>query len=78
MVKVIQRGRFRVYVYDERGHRHHRPHCHIYWPNGASVIDLETGQVLVGHDPPPAAWSLLSEYMDELRRAWELLNQEST
>jgi Domain of unknown function (DUF4160) len=78
VVKVVQRGRIRVYVYDERGHRHHRPHCHVYWPGGACVIDLEQGKLLVGPLPPAAAWELFRDHIEELQRAWDLLNQERT
>lgn len=76
VVKVVERGRIRVYVYDERGHRHHRPHCHVYWPGGASVVDLDDGRLLVGQAPPPAAWELLRGHWEELRRAWDVLNHE--
>ena len=76
VVKVVQRGLLRVYVYDERGHRHHRPHCHVYWPDGASVVDLEQPRLLAGSDPPAAAWELLRDHWETLKRAWDELNQE--
>jgi len=78
VVKVVQRGRIRVYDYDERGHRHHRPHCHVYWPGGACVVDLEQERLLSGPDLPAAAWGLLREHFEELRHAWNLLNQDRT
>jgi hypothetical protein len=78
VVKVVQRGRIRVYVYDERGHRHRRPHCHVYWPDGACVVGLEDRRLLIGNELPAAAWILLQEYWEELHRAWMLLNQESS
>jgi hypothetical protein len=76
VVKVVQRGRIRVYVYDERGHRHHRPHCHVYWPDGACVVDLDNERLLSGLDPPEVAWELLRDHLEELRRAWDILNHE--
>lgn len=76
MVKVIQGGRIRVYVYDERGHRHHRPHCHVYWPDGACVVDLEQERLLSGLTPPAAAWELVRDHWEELIRAWNRLNRE--
>ena len=78
VVKVVQRGRIRVYVYDERGHRHHRPHCHVYWPDGACVFDLEHVRLLSGINPPLAAWEIVREHLDELKRAWDLLYQEKS
>jgi hypothetical protein len=78
VVKVVQGGRIRVYVYDERGHRHHRPHCHIYWPGGACVVDLDGALLLAGPNPPAAAWELIRNHWDELKLAWNLLNQEKS
>jgi hypothetical protein len=76
VVKVIQRGRIRVFVYDERGHRHHWPHGHVYWPDGACVVDLVRQQLFSGMVPPAAAWALIRDHWDEIQRAWEFLNQE--
>lgn len=74
MVKVVQRGAVRIYVYQESGHRHHLPHCHVYWPGGACVIALGDVRVLVGGEPPEDAWRLVRDNIDDLRAAWERLH----
>ena len=78
MVKVVQRGRFAVYVYAERGERHHLPHCHVYWPDGESVVSLRDGELLRGDAVPAAARRLVREHLSEIRRAWASLNPEET
>jgi hypothetical protein len=75
-VRVVQRGRIRIYVYQEVGHRHHLAHCHLYWPGGACVVGLDQFEVLAGVDPPVAAWELLREYLVEVKLAWKQLNPE--
>lgn len=74
VVKVIERGSIRIYVYQEGGHRHHAEHCHIYWPDGSCVIDLDSLDLLEGVNPRRAAWDLLHDNISEIRAAWRLLN----
>jgi hypothetical protein len=74
MVKVVQRGRFRVYVWPERGQQHHLPHCHVFWSDGESVVALDTSQVLAGPDLPAEARDLIREHRSRIRRAWRRLN----
>lgn len=74
MIKVVQRGRFRVYVYAEEGHRHHIAHCHVQWSNGATSVALRTLLVLDGDPLPAAARVLLDAHVAELRAAWNALN----
>lgn len=76
MVKVVQRGRFGVYVYAERGERHHLPHCHMYWSDGESVVSLRDGELLRGDDVPAAARRLIQAHLGEIRRVWDSLNPE--
>ncbi|MDP9365587.1 MAG: DUF4160 domain-containing protein [Chloroflexota bacterium] len=78
MVKVVQRGRFSVYVYVERGERHHLPHCHVYWSDGESVVSLRDAELLRGDPVPPAARTLVREHLRDIRRAWDRLNPEET
>jgi hypothetical protein len=76
MIKVVQRGRFSVYVYAEGGQPHQAAHCHVYWPDGAASVALPTLLVLDGDPLPPAARILLKESLAALRAAWDTLNPE--
>jgi hypothetical protein len=49
-------------------------HCHVYWPDGACVIALADGRLLVGQEPTPDASRLVRDHLDELREAWERMN----
>jgi hypothetical protein len=31
MPKILDNGKFRVYVYANDDNPHHLPHCHVYW-----------------------------------------------
>ena len=42
MVRVATQGRYRVYVYAERGGQHNAPHCHVEWADGFCVIEIAT------------------------------------
>lgn len=70
MVKVVERGPFRVYVYVERGQRHHRAHCHILWGGQQASVALADLEVLRGPALPRQARDLLVDYSDEIREAW--------
>jgi hypothetical protein len=75
VVKVVQRGRYRIYVYVELGGPHHHPHCHVYWPDGSAAVELDSGRVLKGHDLPAEARRLFEEYQTLLENAWKDLNE---
>lgn len=74
MVRVLQRGRFSVYVFAEGGQPHHLPHCHVRWSDGATSVSIRKLVVLDGDPLPPAARELLKEHGGELRAAWNTLN----
>jgi hypothetical protein len=74
VVRVVQRGRFSVYVYAEAGQPHHQPHCHVYWRDGESVVDLVRLSVLAGQPLPPAARELIRDHLVDITNAWTLLN----
>lgn len=76
MVKVVQRGRFGVYVYVERGQRHHKAHCHVLWPDGAAVVGLRTLERLAGDELPATAEGLVRDSIDEIIAMWNRLNPE--
>jgi hypothetical protein len=76
MVKVVERGRFKVYIY-ETGGRHHLPHCHVRWSDGDTSIALPGLTVIEGDPLPRVARKLLDEYSDELEDVWNVLNPGS-
>jgi len=76
VVKVVERGRFRVYVYSEQGQRHHRPHCHVYWDGTSSVVGLVDYAVLRGAPLPRRARQLVEDHFHDLWRVWSDLNEE--
>jgi len=76
MVKVIDDGRFSVYVYDERGVQHHLPHCDVRWSDGSSTqVALPSLTMIVGRPLPPAARQLLREHLESLYMKWAELNE---
>lgn len=76
VVRVAQRGRYSVYVYDEAGERHHLPHCHVRWSDGGTQVSLPSLAILRGDDLPSVAEEMLRDNLEELRRVWNLLNPE--
>ena len=42
MPKILDSGKFRVYIYANDDNPHHLPHCHVYWDGNdhASVVSL--------------------------------------
>ena len=74
MVLVLRRGRFKVYVYDETGGRHHLPHCNVRWSDGNAQVSLPDLDLLAGTPLPRAALELVFEGLDELIGAWDTYN----
>jgi hypothetical protein len=74
VVKVAQRGRIGVDVYPEEGQPHDRPHCHVYWPDGETVVALDRLEILAGMIPPAAALKLVRDNLSAIKQAWMLLN----
>jgi hypothetical protein len=74
VVKVVEHGRYRVYVYAEVGQPHHQPHCHVRWPDGECSVELLLLTVLAGDELPAAARRLLRDHLPEIRRVWTALN----
>ena len=63
MPKILDNGRFRVYVYANDDNPHHLPHCHVYWDgfDRAGVVSLPDLGVIVGDTLPRAARRLLRD-----------------
>ena len=75
MVRIVARDKIRIYVYaNEAGQPHHTPHCHVYWPEGCSVVALDSLSVLRGDPLTRAARVLTEEHVQAARLAWEELN----
>jgi len=66
MVRVVDDGRFSVYVYDEYGVPHHQPHCQVRWASGDAQVAL------------PSAHRLLEENQDKICGKWDELNPRRT
>jgi hypothetical protein len=77
VVRVAQRGRFSVYVYDETGERHHAAHCHVRWVGGRTAVELPDLGILAGPSLPAEAWELLNESKADLIVTWNRLNPGS-
>ncbi len=76
MPKILEEGKFRVYVYANDDHPHHLPHCHAYWDgtDRASVVSLPDLAVIVGEALPRAVRRLLRANVGILLAAWRRLN----
>ena len=76
MPKILDNGRFRVFIYANDDNSHHLPHCHVYW-NGndfASVVSLPDLVEIVGDPLPRPARRFLQDNVDLLMAAWQRLN----
>lgn len=77
MTKKLQYGEFGVYVYRERGGKHHRPHAHIKF-KGKKVASIYLLTLTPFHQVERVPLGLLDEieaHQDELLRAWEDMNR---
>lgn len=66
-------GNYRVYVWAEEGGKHHRPHCHVFWPDGRCVVAIDTVEILAG-TPSSRAVQIVSAHLDIIRAEWARLN----
>ncbi len=76
MVRVVPRGKYRINIYVELDEPHHRPRCHVYWPDGSAAVDLATGLVLKHAELPDEARGLFEDYRTILVQAWNRLNDK--
>jgi hypothetical protein len=58
----------------EEGQPHDRPHCHVYWPGGESVVALDRVEILAGNIPSAAVLTLRREHLALIKEAWTTLN----
>ena len=65
-----------VYMFSEKGERHHKPHIHCKYAEHEVVISLD-GEILEG-DMPSSKMKLIEAWMeihkDDLLANWELLS----
>lgn len=74
MGRVISDGTFTIYVYAERGGKHHKPHCHVLWAGEEAVLEIPNLDQLVGDPLPRAGYDLAQKYVDAIVGKWEELN----
>ena len=76
MPKMLDDGKYRVYIYANDSNPHHLPHCHVYWSGleYASVVSLPGLQVIVGDPLPRSAARLLADNVALLMAHWHALN----
>lgn len=75
MGRVFTAGKYRGWVYAERGGRHKSRHAHIDWPEGEAVYNLDTGILLAGTENREVR-RLFERYRDALSAAWDNLNAD--
>ena len=74
MSLILRRGRFKVYVYDETGARHHLPHRNVRWSDGGAQVSLPDLDLLAGTSLPHEALDVVSDGLEDLITAWDELN----
>lgn len=76
MVRVLHERNYGVYVNDERGGQHHRPHAHIlHRRTRVGSLFLETLEYFLVIEPIPASLrQSIVERQEELLARWEELN----
>lgn len=75
-MKVLDNGKFSVYVYREIGQSHHLPHCHVRWADGATVVTLPLLIRMAGTPLPKSAKQLLLDHLEEICNVWNNINLE--
>jgi hypothetical protein len=78
MVRVFHERGYGVYVNDERGERHHRPHAHVvHERRRVASFYLETLQFIHGEEHVPG-WlaEQIAGTQEQLLARWQELNDE--
>jgi hypothetical protein len=76
MTRVVRTRNYGVFVGDERGERHHSPHCHVK-DRGRRIASLHlvTLEVLSQlEDVPADVMALIVKNQEALLAEWERLN----
>lgn len=78
MTRVFRTGNFSVYVYNETGAPHHRPHGHIKrGPQRVASVFIDT--LTIFHETEPLPKSLLDRLQEEqptMIQTWIDLNEQ--
>jgi|HubBroStandDraft_2_1064218.scaffolds.fasta_scaffold05556_7 hypothetical protein len=76
MVRVLYERNYGVYVNDERGAPHHRPHAHIlHRRTRVGSVYLETLEYFLVIEPiPQSLQDAIANRQEELLARWEELN----
>ncbi len=74
-MRVVTDGYFDIRVnYMETINRHHLPHCHIKSPDGDTVVNLLTLEIIVGKSLSKRARIFLLDNYDAVCEAWNKYN----
>ena len=76
MGRVASDGKFIIYVYVERGGKHHTPHCHVVWADGETILAIPSLNQITGDPLPRADLALARAYLDAIADKWEELNDD--
>jgi hypothetical protein len=77
MPRAFRFGNYAVYIYDERGAAHHRPHAHIkFRSQRVASVFLETLEVFLALESLPADLiEQLRTHQDSMLDLWTELNE---
>ena len=75
-MKVLDDGKFSIYVYREIGQPHHLPHCHVRQADGETVVSLPMLIKIAGRPLSKSAKQLLLTHLEEICSAWNKINPE--
>jgi hypothetical protein len=71
IVKVVDQGKYQIYVYKD----HNPPHCHIYGSDGSVwIITIPDLQVMVGGPLNRKLKQLILDNLSDLGNMWDKLN----
>ncbi|HLZ71623.1 MAG TPA: DUF4160 domain-containing protein [Dehalococcoidia bacterium] len=76
MPAVLRFGPYSVYVYAERGGRHHGAHCHVRWAEHEASVALPEIEPMHGAKLPGSVLMVLRDHVDVLNNAWIALNEQ--
>jgi len=76
MGRVVSDGKFTIYVYVERGGKHHKPHCYVVWADGETILEIPSLNRITGDPLPRAGLILARAYLDAIADKWEELNDD--
>ena len=73
---MVSDGTFTIYVYGEKGGKHHKPHCHIRWAGHEAVLEIRSLDQIIGDPLPRNGRALAQRYVEAIADKWEELNDD--